>query len=65
MHIIPLPLSNASASEIVFSLLKSHLLLAVLARRFAPRLVPGYTPQWVMHGTLGTTNGFPMQIEAR
>jgi cytochrome P450 len=48
-----------------FSLLESHLLLAVLARRFAPSLMPGYTPEWVMAGTLGTTDDFPMRIEAR
>ncbi len=48
-----------------FSLLESHILLALLARRFTPRLAPGYTPQWVMQGTLGTANGFPMRIEAR
>ena len=48
-----------------FSLLESHLLLALLARRFAPRLAAGYTPQWVMQGVLGSANGFPMQIEAR
>lgn len=48
-----------------FSLLESHILLALLARRFAPRLAAGYTPQWVMQGVLGAANGFPMQIEAR
>lgn len=48
-----------------FSLLESHLVLAVLAQHFAPRLAPGYTPRWVMHGTLGTANGFPMVIEKR
>lgn len=48
-----------------FSLLESHLLLALLARRFAPRLQPDYTPHWVMEGTLSTTNGFPMRIERR
>jgi cytochrome P450 len=48
-----------------FSLLESHLLLALLATRFAPRLSPGYTPQWVMKGVLGTANGLPMLIEAR
>ena len=48
-----------------FSLLESHLLLAILAQRFTPRLAPNYTPQWVMHGTLGTTNGFPMTIARR
>lgn len=48
-----------------FSLLESHILLALLARRFTPRLTPGYVPQWTMQGTLGTSNGFPMQIEMR
>jgi cytochrome P450 len=48
-----------------FSLLESHLLLAILARRFAPRLMPDYTPQWAMRGLLVATNGFPMRIEAR
>jgi cytochrome P450 len=48
-----------------FSLLEAHILLALLARRFAPRLLPGYTPQWTMKGVLGTSNGFPMQIQAR
>jgi cytochrome P450 len=48
-----------------FSLLEAHILLALLAKHFVPRLVSGYTPQWVMKGVLGTANGFPMQIEAR
>jgi len=48
-----------------FSLLESHILLALLAKRFVPRLAAGYTPQWVMKGVLGTANGFPMVIEAR
>lgn len=48
-----------------FSLLESHLMLALLARRFVPRLMPGYSPQWVMNSTLGTSNGFPMQIHVR
>jgi cytochrome P450 len=48
-----------------FSLLESHILLALLAREFAPRLAPGFTPRFVMHGTLGTSNGFPMIIERR
>ena len=48
-----------------FSLLESHLLLALLARRFSPRLLPGYTPRWVMKGVLGMANGLPMIIENR
>jgi cytochrome P450 len=48
-----------------FSLLESHILLALLARRFSPRLVGGYTPQWVMQGVLSTANGLPKRIAAR
>jgi cytochrome P450 len=48
-----------------FSLLESHILLSLLAREYAPRLVPGFTPKFVMRGTLGTSNGFPMIIERR
>jgi len=48
-----------------FSLLESHILLALLARRFEPHLAEGFTAQWVMKGVLGTANGMPMQIEAR
>lgn len=48
-----------------FSLLESHLLLAVLAQRFSPRLRPGYAPQWMMRGTLGLAGGLPMTIAAR
>jgi len=48
-----------------FSLLESHILLALLARRFEPHLAEGFTAQWMMKGVLGTANGMPMQIEAR
>ncbi len=48
-----------------FSLLESHILLALLAREYAPRLAPGFSPKFVMEGTLGTANGFPMTIERR
>ena len=48
-----------------FSLLESHILLALLAREYAPKLKPGFTPDFVMRGTLSTTNGFPMIIERR
>lgn len=48
-----------------FSLLESHLLLALLARRFTVRLPSGYVPQWVMRGTLGLSNGLPALIERR
>lgn len=48
-----------------FSLLESHLLLALLAQRFVPRLRPGTEPRWVMRGTLGIEGGLPMSITAR
>lgn len=48
-----------------FSLLETHILLAVLAKRFTPRLVDGFGAQWAMRGTLGTTNGMPMTITRR
>jgi cytochrome P450 len=48
-----------------FSLLESHLLLAILAQRFAPRLRAGFKPRWEMQGTLGIANGLPVVITAR
>ncbi|GAA1465000.1 cytochrome P450 [Microbacterium thalassium] len=48
-----------------FSLLESHLLLAVLAQRFSPRLAEGARPRWHMHGTLSFESGLPMRIERR
>ncbi|MDC3956498.1 cytochrome P450 [Polyangium jinanense] len=48
-----------------FSLLESHLLLAMLAQRFTPRLRARFEPRWTMQGTLGITNGLPMVITPR
>lgn len=48
-----------------FSLLESHLLLAILAQRFTPRLRPGFQPRWVMRGTLDIAGGLPMVLAAR
>lgn len=48
-----------------FSLLESHILLSLLAREYSPRLAPGFTPKFIMGGTLSTSNGFPMIIEQR
>jgi cytochrome P450 len=48
-----------------FSLLESHLLLAILAQRFTPRLSPSYKAQWEMQGVLNLAGGLPMQIVAR
>jgi cytochrome P450 len=48
-----------------FSLLESHLLLAMLARRFDPRLPTGFVARPVMRGTLTVEHGMPMTIVAR
>lgn len=48
-----------------FALLESHLLLALLAQRFAPRLQPGYQACWEMRGVLGLAGGLPMRITRR
>ncbi|WP_342372773.1 cytochrome P450 [Propioniciclava soli] len=47
-----------------FSLLESHLLLAVLARRFAP-VVVGDPPRWLMAGVLSPEGGLPTVIRER
>ncbi|MDO5699070.1 MAG: cytochrome P450 [Dermatophilus congolensis] len=48
-----------------FSLLESHILLAVLAHRYAPQLPAGFTPKWKMDGVLTSANGMPMTITRR
>ena len=48
-----------------FSLLETHLLLAILAQRFTPRLRPSYKATWEMQGVLSLAGGLPMQIVAR
>lgn len=48
-----------------FSLLESHILLAVLARKFDPRLETGYEVTWEMLGTLAAKEGFPMTLNQR
>jgi cytochrome P450 len=48
-----------------FSLLETHLLLAILAQRFTPRLRADYQPRWEMQGTLHLGNGLPMTISPR
>lgn len=48
-----------------FSLLESHLLLAILGKRFAPKMKPDFDVTWEMKGTLGTKEGFAMTIEKR
>jgi cytochrome P450 len=48
-----------------FSLLETHLLLAILAQRFTPELRTGYEARWEMQGVLGLAGGLPMRIVAR
>jgi cytochrome P450 len=48
-----------------FSLFESHIMLTMLARRFAPRLQKDHQPQIDMAGTLISKNGLPMYIEHR
>ncbi len=48
-----------------FSLFEAHIITAMLARRFAPRLLPGHSPQIEMAGTLNVRNGLPMIIAHR
>jgi cytochrome P450 len=48
-----------------FAMLEAHILTALLARRFATRLVFGHRPQVEMGGTLMVRNGLPMHIERR
>jgi cytochrome P450 len=48
-----------------FALFESHLLVAILARRFAARPLAGHEPIIDMEGTLNSRNGLPMIIERR
>src|SRR5262245_43721148 len=48
-----------------FAMLEAHVLTALLARRFAARLVEGHRPEIEMGGTLMVRNGLPMRIERR
>jgi cytochrome P450 len=48
-----------------FSLFETHLLTAMLARRFKPRLKPGHQPRIDSEGMLVIRNGLPMLVEAR
>jgi cytochrome P450 len=48
-----------------FSLFESQVLVAMLAARFAPRLLPGHQPRIGMAGTLVSRNGLPMIIVSR
>ena len=48
-----------------FALVEMHLLLATLARGFAPTVEPGFDPGWTMEGLLVMGNGLPMTIVGR
>ncbi|MEV0463199.1 cytochrome P450 [Nocardia tengchongensis] len=48
-----------------FTFMETHLLVILLARRFAPVTVPNYRPQWRMRGVLGPDNGLPMMMRGR
>ncbi len=48
-----------------FSLLETHVMTAMIARRFRVRMKPGHVPQLEFFGTLGSRNGLPMIVEAR
>ncbi|MDX2162336.1 MAG: cytochrome P450 [bacterium] len=48
-----------------FSLLESHILLAMLARDFRPRLRDGHQVRWEMRGTLNAANGVPVTLVPR
>ncbi|QPC80535.1 cytochrome P450 [Phototrophicus methaneseepsis] len=48
-----------------FSLLETHIILAILAQRFDPQLLPDYQANFVMEGLLEISNGLPMILEKR
>lgn len=48
-----------------FSLFETHLMTAMLARRFKVKLAPGHQPRFEVTGTLGSRNGMPMLVEPR
>lgn len=48
-----------------FSLLETHIMLALLARRFDPQLPPGYEAEFVGNTLLEISNGLPMILEKR
>jgi len=48
-----------------FSLLETHIMLAVLARRFDPQLPAGYQPEFIIKALLEIENGLPMVLVPR
>lgn len=48
-----------------FSLLETHIMLAILAQRFDPQLPQGYEAEFVADGILHVRNGLPMILKPR
>ena len=48
-----------------FSLLETHIMLAILARRFDPQLPLGYKAEFVGNTLLEISNGLPMILQSR
>ena len=48
-----------------FSLLETHIILAILGKQFDPQLPADYKANFVMQGMLHITNGLPMKIVKR
>jgi cytochrome P450 len=48
-----------------FSLLETHVMLAILAHRFDPQLPPGYEADFIVEGILNVGSGLPMILNAR
>ncbi len=48
-----------------FSLLETHIMLAILARRFDPQLLPTYRARFIGDTLLEITNGLPMVLTRR
>ena len=48
-----------------FSLLETHVIVAMLVPRFQLRLKPGFQPQVAMEGTSASKNGMPMIVQER
>ncbi|MCA9836064.1 MAG: cytochrome P450 [Trueperaceae bacterium] len=48
-----------------FSLLETHIILAILAREFDPKLLPDYDANFVAKSLLVMENGLPMTLEKR
>lgn len=48
-----------------FSLLETHIILAILASRFDPQFLPNYKANFVIESLLEISNGLPMILEKR